>query len=738
MGAASALLVAALCTAGRAGAAEPPALSVVPLGEDEAVVVNGVGDEPAWARAPVIDAFVGSSPTEGFEPRGETRVRVLADSNHLYLLFEARFDDATRVRAYVSEREDINDDDQVAVMLDPFGDGRRVYMFWLNAFGVQQDMLVTLGGFYNPAWDAVFKSRGRLVDGGYDVEVAIPFRSLRFPRGSEHPWGIQLKRKFAATAEYVVWPPVHADDGPELLQYAELRGLEPKQQGIGLELQPAVVLRTGQDRSEETDELVWREPGFPDTVDPGLGLKWQLTPSLTLDGTLNPDFSQVEADPDLIDNNRRFALFLPERRPFFLEGRELFNGYLLYSRSIVDPIYGVKLSGKQGPVSIAVLHAMDEAPAASVVGEHETPGFMEEDVADALSFVTHVEARVDLGQRSNIAFSLSDKELLKDGEHHAQSHAVNIDGRYALDDVSQVDAAVAYSVTGRVGERPIHGGAWFSEYGRSLRLTSFGFGQAGSTEGMRVENGFETRPGIQEFWVWGNHRIELPGPVQWLEAGGNVNTGIEGLGGDSDPVPSWGNAHSWFSMRLPGLTDLRTSVHHWDSLFEGKDFTGGFVDFTVASGPLGWLQGSVSGGFGDAIRYADATPTTVRRLGGAVALRGFRRLHLDLSTSLNVVGSDDEELDRLWIYRAKTVVGVTRFLSVRVIVQGRNQVVVQPGGAIMDASNSLRLSALVTLAPSPGTAVHIGFGERWTWVRAGKPRTDRRDLFLKASLLIRL
>ncbi len=708
------------------------------VGPDEAIVVDGVPDEEAWGRAPVIDSFTGSRPTEGFEPRGETRARILTDDTHLYVFFEARFDERTRVRAYFSEREDINADDQVAINIDPFGDGRRVYMFWMNALGVQQDILATLGGAYNPAWDAIFKSRGRTVDGGYDVEIAIPFRSLRFDQGYDGPWGIQLKRKFSAHEEYVAWPPVHRDDGPEFLQYGKLHGLTPGSSGIGLELQPTVTVRTGQDRDEETDELVWRKPGFPDTVDPGLGIKWQVTPSLTLDAAVNPDFSQVEADPNQVDNNRRFALYLPERRPFFLEGRELFNGYMLYSRSIVDPIYGLKFSGKQGPVSVAVLHALDEAPSASVVGEHDTPGFMEEDVDGALAFVSHAEARFDLGQRSNIAVSFADKELLRDGRHHAQFHALNVDGRYALDENSQIDAAVAYSTTGRVGEELMHGAAWFSEYGRGVRLSGFGFGQAGSTEGMRVENGFITRPGIQEFWSWGHHKIELPGAVEWVQAGANINAGLEGVGSGSDPAPSWANATAWAGVRLPGLTDVRVTARHWDSLFEGKDFQGGTVSFNVSNRALEWIQGNVSAGFGDVIHFDDASQTILRRVGGNLAIRGLRRLHLDVSTSLNVVGRDDEEIDRLWIWRAKTTVGITRALSVRVIVQGRDQTILAPGGAVLERDDSIDLSALVTLVPSPGTAVHVGFGERWTWAHGDTPRTERRDLFLKASLLIRL
>jgi len=128
-------------------------------------------------------------------------------------------------------------------------------------------------GFPNFAWDAVFASKGRIVESGYDVEIAIPFRSLRFPKQSDRPWRFVVKRKFPASGEYVVWPPISADAGPELLQYAELKGIEPGRSGIGLEMLPTVIVRTGQDRDPETGELAWRKPAFRDTVDPGFGLK---------------------------------------------------------------------------------------------------------------------------------------------------------------------------------------------------------------------------------------------------------------------------------------------------------------------------------------------------------------------------------------------------------------------------------------------------------------------------------
>ncbi len=729
------LVALALLAAAPARAAEPPAYTVTTLGETDAIVVDGRMDEEVWARAAVIDEFVGHRPEEGFAPAGETRVRVAADDRHLYFFFEARLDDDRRVRAYIAEREDINDDDQVGIALDPFGDGRRAYVLWVNALGVQQD-LVWNGHFPNFAWDAVFKTKGRIVDGGYDVEIAIPFRSLRFPADEGHAWRFLVERKWPDRGEYAGWPAIERDKGPGLLQYAELRGLQPGRSGIGLELLPTVVVRAGQERDPHTGDLAWREPAFRDTVDPGFGLKWQVTPSLTLDATLNPDFSQIEADPDLIDNNLRFALSLEERRPFFLEGRELYNGFMLYSRSIVDPLYGVKFSGRQGRTSVALLHAMDESPAPSVVSERETPGFMASDIDGALALVSHAEGRWRIGKRHGFSVAYGDKEIVRDGEHVGRHHLANVGGTFWIDDVSAVDAAVAYSVTGRPGERALHAPAWYAEYARRTRLLGFGAGAAGSMPDFRTENGFFPQPGTASFWGWLHRRFELTGPVRWIALGVETNGHLEELDEDQ-PVPGAFEIEGGVELRLPGVTDIEVQAGHWDARYLGKDFQGLQVEVEISTNPLGWLAAELEGSFGDTIRFEDATPTIQRQLLGEISLRGLRRLHLDLSGGYNFVGRPGEPIDRLIIYRAKTVVGFTRALSLRVIVQGRNGSTVLDGD-VLDAWSRLDFTALVTLNPSPGTSIHVGFGERWEWGRGGKPETQTRDLFAKGSLLIRL
>ncbi|MEE2827862.1 MAG: DUF5916 domain-containing protein [Myxococcota bacterium] len=725
-----------LLPGGSVAAAE--SVQAAPLSEDETVRIDAVFDEGVWARAQTIDAFVGTAPTEGFTPRGTTRVRVASDAEQLYFAWECRFDEPTRVRAAISERERINQDDQVAVQIDPFGDGRRAYIFWLNALGIQQDMVVTLDGQWNPAWDAVFKSAGRLVEGGFDVEIAIPFRSLRFPKKTDTNWRVLFKRKFAAQREYASWPATSQDAGNELLQFADLKGIQPGRSGIGLELRPTVVGNTGQERVDEGAALTWREPSFPETVDPGFGLKWQASPSLALDVAVNPDFSQIEADPDHVDHNLRDALYLPERRPFFLEGNELFDGALLYTRSIVDPIYGVKLSGKHKRLSVAVLHALDEAPAQSFVSERDTPGFSAEDVEGAMSFVSYVGAGWDLGKRTRIALAWSDKELLKDGQLHSSYHGLRASGRFALDDLTTLSATAGISEAGREGGERLWGPRLSLHIERKSRFANGGGGIHFLSPDFRAENAYLTRPDRLQAYTWGERRFEFSGPVPYLKVGATAGIGAQGLGKD-EPLQFEGTQQQvWLATQLPALTDLNLRGQAWDMLYSDTRHNGFKATLSLHNHALEFLQGGIGATLGDAVRWSYFSRTLQRNVFVNLNIRAFRRLKLHFHTTFDLLGRNGEPLDRLWLYRVKAVVGFHRILSLRLIAQGRSHQNLDTDRALLGSESRLDLSALLTLVPSPGTSIHLGYGERLVWSPDQQVTTESRDIFLKASLLIRL
>ena len=721
-------------------AAGAEGLHATSLREGERIQADGVLDEEAWARAEVITDFVGLYPTQGFSPAGTTRARVLVDEHRIYFGFTCRFDKPTRVRGYLSEREDVNNDDQVGIYIDPFGDGRRAYIFYINALGVQQDMLMGQGNTWNPQWDAIFESGAKIVKGGFDVEVAIPFRSLRFADGSDTPWRILLTRKFAERDEKASYPPIDGDRGPMLQQFMPLHGVKAKRSGIGLEFLPTVVGRTGLDRDEAQDKLIWRAPGFPETVDPGLGVKIRLTSSLTLDATVNPDFSQIEADPDRIDNNLRFAESLPERRPFFLEGRELYSPYMLYTRSVVNPIYGIKMSGKQGRLSLAVLHALDENPRESFMNESPTPGFSASDVEDALAFVTYVGAGWDIGQRGKISLTWSDKELVKSDPDRLNSsyHGLDLTTQLGLDAHSNARLWLNVSDTGLVDgserARGLRAGAFID---RNMRAWGGGFGADVTTAGHRMENSFATRSDLSTLWAFGWRRLEpSSGPLRFVDLSISARQIFEKLSSDATPSDSHVRYEALF--RLPATTEITLQGSLSDTLYENQGFKLGGLRVEIENRALELIQGEVWATIGDSIRYSNATQTMEREVGATLRLRAFRRLSIDLGSTLNLLGRVDEELDRLWIYRIKTTLGLTRALSLRLIAQGRTQATLDLEREITSSSSQISLSALLTLVPYPGTAVHVGYGQRLNWSDSHSTRTEGLDIFVKGSVLIRI
>ena len=730
-------LVALSLLAPRPSAATP-ALQVAALRDGESVRVDGVLDEPIWDRAEVVSGLVGTRPSEGFTPRGPTRIRVAASATHLYVSWEARWDEPTRVRANYSRREDINQDDQVAIYLDPFGDGRRAYVFWLNPLGIQQDLVITAEGGFNAAWDTLWDSAGRVVDEGYDVEIAIPFRSIRFPRGVTPNWKVLFKRKFTAHREYASWPATRRDLGPELQQYASLEGIAPERSGIGLEVNGSVVGRASQTRDGDSGELTWVEPSFPETVDPGFGLKWQATPSLALNATLNPDFSQVEADPDQIDNNLRFALAVPERRAFFVEGNELFDRKLLYTRSVVDPLYGVKLSGKQGPLSVAVLHAMDESPAGSFVRERPTPGFTSEDVDGARSFVTYASLGYDLGRRSKVSLAWSDKEVLKDGELHSSYHGLKLAGTFAIDSITTLASGVGLSESGREGGERLLGPMGFLSVEREARNYEVGVGVMAFSPGYRAENAYFTSPDRLQADLWGERSFDFDAALRRLELSGSYSLIARGLGPEERLKKESANT----SLELEALFagNMRASVEatFWQQRYGGADLEGKYVELEILNRGHHIVHAGLGGGLGEAIRYADASLTFQREVNLWLELRPLRRLQVHLFAAVDFLGTEAEDLERLLIYRARVIAPITRALSFRLIAQGRTGEGLSVERDLVESASRLDLSALVTLSPSPGTAIHLGYGQRLVWGLEGDVTTESRDIFIKASGLLRL
>jgi hypothetical protein len=396
---------------------------VTPTRTDVPPCVDGVLDDAVWRTAARISEFTQQSPLDGAPVTEETDVYVAYDSDRIYFGFHAHYGDPSMMRANRVERDRAMADDLLTVYFDTFLDQQRGYDFDVNAYGVQGDGIMAQGssGRSGPAppsnaaippadrsWNALFSTGARIVEDGFTAEMAIPFKSLRYPTprpGEPHRWGFQIVRQVKGKdQENQVWAPMSRDESSFFAQMGILEGMTDLSTSRNLEVLPTVT-------AIQHGEIDPTRPAFVDhSVDPdaGLNLKYGLTSNLTADFTINPDFSQIESDRPQIEVNQRYPLFFAELRPFFVEGAEIFNisapVTFVHTRTIVDPDYGAKLTGQIGRVSLGVLTANDRAP-----GKVDDP----EDPAFERSAQTYIgRALVSLGGEASAGVIATDREFL--------------------------------------------------------------------------------------------------------------------------------------------------------------------------------------------------------------------------------------------------------------------------------------------------------------------------------------
>lgn len=338
---------------------QPAIYSVLPI--EAEINVDGRLDEAPWQRPPTFELMYETRPAENGPAPVRTEVWIGYDLNNFYVAFHAHDPAPELIRARLSDRDAAYQDDFVGVVLDTFNDQRRAFEFFVNPVGVQMDMTQNeMTGGEDDSWDAIWDSAGRITDTGYMVELRIPFSSLRFPKAEDGmTWGIDAVRFYPRGQRYrLALHPIERGNNCYLCQGYKLEGFMGVRPAQSIELVPTLTASWVGAREDFPDgEMINENP----EVEPGATVHWGITPNLILSGALNPDFSQVEADAAQLDVNEQFALFFPEKRPFFLEGADIFATRFnaIYSRNIADPNWGIKLTGKMGKDALGVIVAQD-------------------------------------------------------------------------------------------------------------------------------------------------------------------------------------------------------------------------------------------------------------------------------------------------------------------------------------------------------------------------------------------
>ena len=453
--------------------------------------IDGQLDEPAWRSAALLTGFSQYAPNDGIPAADSTEVLVWYSATAIHFGIKA-FERHGAPTATLADRDRIFANDNVQILLGTFHDGRQALMFAVNPLGVQGDGSVVegsntgAGGFIGGAVvgreqadlspDYVFQSKGEVTPWGYQVEVRIPFKSLRYQPAREQKWNLNIVRQVKHSGFEDSWTPARRASATFIGQSGTLSGLTDLRRGLVMDINPEATGKVTGAPGALGYEHDFGNPQF------GGNVRWGITNNLTLNGTVKPDFSQVESDAGQLSFDPRQALFFAEKRPFFLEGSELFQvpNNLIYTRRIVQPVAAVKLAGKAFGTNIGLLSAVDEQ-FASATGSNPVFNIL--------------RAQRDIGARSRIGLAYTDRV---DGSNY--NRVADVDGRIVFGGIYNINFQVAASRT-RTGGVTSTAPLWLAQFGRRGRTIGFTGSFAGIADDFRSSSGFISRAGIVHAYV---------------------------------------------------------------------------------------------------------------------------------------------------------------------------------------------------------------------------------------------
>jgi hypothetical protein len=335
-----------------------PILVVNPI--QSSIVIDGDLNDSGWVNAALATNFTETWPGDQIKPPVETEVLMTYDDNNLYIAFKC-YDDPETIRASLRDRDECFSDDYIGIILDTYGDAAWAYEIFVNPLGIQGDLRWTPDG-EDSSFDIIFKSSSKITQKGWQAELSIPFSSLRFPNNPVQTWRATFWRnRPRESRQRSTWATIDRDNPCFPCQFGTITNIKNVKAGSSLELLPSLVGF----QSGALNDLNDPNSGFKNEDPDGeasLGIHYAFSPSIGAELTFNPDFSQVESDADQIDVNTTFALFYPERRPFFQEGSDLYNTWFdaVYTRSINNPSAATKVTGRLNRTSIGFISAIDE------------------------------------------------------------------------------------------------------------------------------------------------------------------------------------------------------------------------------------------------------------------------------------------------------------------------------------------------------------------------------------------
>jgi hypothetical protein len=680
-----------------------------------AIEIDGKLDDAGWRQAARAIGFVETRPGDQTKPPVESEAWVTYDDANLYVALIA-YDDPNDIRVSVSDRDEIYQDDYFGVMLDTYGDQTWGYELFVNPIGIQGDFRIVSNGGEDESFDIVWHSDGRVTETGYQVEIAIPFQSLRFPKGDAQTWRINFWRNHPREVRRrYSWAAQNRDNPCFLCQWGTLHGLESVTPGRSLEAIAAAVGSQSGERASSDEPVPPFEVGDPD-AEASLNLKYGITTSSAAELTINPDFSQIESDAGVIDVNTTFAIFFPERRPFFQEGSDLYGTWVdaIYTRSINAPQVAGKLTAQVSKTSAVYLFAKDELSPLIVPLEERSVG-----IAMDVSYSNIARVRQSLWQDSHIGALFTDRRwqgggggsvagldgtlrFLQNYRLEFQATGSHTDEPFDLDRTDDDGTFDDGRYTVALDGEQYSGHAVYASLERSARVYNADFDYWEYSPTFRTDNGFTTRNNYRQtsFWNGLHFRPNKGWLIEW-----EPSVGVGRVWDTQNRFKDeWFRPNLW--IEVPGQTDLSVQYLVSKERFGPETFPGiriWSVDVDTRFSEA--LGGGVYANWGQGI-YRDLDDPELadqRNLSAYVRLKATRRLQLEVDADYARMDSRerDEKLFEGYIVRNRLTYNFTRKFFMRMIVQYN------------DFSERFDVEPLVTYRVNPFTVFYVGLTSQY-------------------------
>ena len=462
----------------------------LPRLDEAATAVDGKLDEPQWSQAALLTGFSQFSPNDGVAADDSTEVFVWYSATAIHFGIRA-FERHGEARATLADRDKIGADDNVQILLGTFNDGRQATVFAVNPLGVQADGTIVesnesrshgFGGrtlardSADLSADYVYQSKGMLTPDGYVVEVRIPFKSLKYQSSDVQSWGLNVVRTEQHSGHEDSWTPARRAGLSFLAQSGTLDGLTGLRRGLVVDVNPELTQRTSGTPAPAGTFDRWRYDGARPEV--GGNARWGVTNNLTLSGTINPDFSQIESDAGQLLFDPRQSLFFPEKRPFFLEGTEQFATphSLIYTRRIIQPVGAAKLTGKLSGTNVAFLSAVDDNSGSLTRTDHPVFNLL--------------RVQRDIGKSSKLGVAYTDR--VDAGNYN---RVANVDGSYLFGGIYSFQGQYAQSFT-KLGTTVLNAPLWHAGINRNGKHLALSYSIDGVHEQFITQSGYINRPGV--------------------------------------------------------------------------------------------------------------------------------------------------------------------------------------------------------------------------------------------------